>query len=168
MSTFPAVFPPPPNAARYGIAALNLVPTFQTSPTLNPNAREKSWQEAFDPTLNPNQATVKYYYDATGTYQPFVITNGDAMAPPNLAPVGQTPAQEAALQGSVFELQPAFPVPARALLPTESIDIVMGVVWVVNSAYVEPPQPQTTQQSTDSQNIAECVKILRAAFPNLV
>ena len=168
MSTFPAVFPPPPNAARYGIAALNLVPTFQASPTLNPNAREKSWQEAFDPTLNPNQATVKYYYDAAGTYQPFVITNGDAMAPPNLAPVGQTPAQEAPLQGSVFELQPAFPVPARALLPTESIDIVMGVVWVVNSAYVEPPQPQTTQQSTDSQNIAECVKILRAAFPNLV
>ena len=76
MSTFPAVFPPPPNAARYGIAALNLVPTFQTSPTLNPNAREKSWLEAFDPTRNPNQATVKYYYDATGTYQPFVITNG--------------------------------------------------------------------------------------------
>ena len=98
---------------------------------------------------------MKYYYDATGTYQPFVITNGDAMAPPNLAPVGQTPAQEAALQGSVFELQPAFPVPARPLLPTESIDIVMGVVWVVNSAYVEPPQPQTTQQSTDSAKIAQ-------------
>ena len=156
MSTSPAVFPPIPNAETYTVSALFLYPVFQTSVSFDPTKRSKSWQMPLDLTLNPNQATVMYYYDATGTYQPFIITYGDAMAPPNLAPVGQTPAQEAALQGSVFELQPACPVPARAIVVgVEEMTDVMGVLWVKNSSYVPPPQPQTTQQTADSAKLTQ-------------
>ena len=42
-------------------------------------------------------------------------------------------------------------------------------MWVVtDTAVAAAPVPQTAEQVQDSANIAECAKILRAAFPNLV
>lgn len=154
--------PPPPNQPTYGISALYLYPVFQSSPTFDPSKPFKSWQMPADPTADPDEFVILRYYTPTGVYKSFAITYGEAMAPPNIEPGGLTGDQQVQYQAGPYGQQ-ARPIPARAIIAgVEEIQVIAGIgVQVINSGYVAPPQPQTPQQTTDSQNIAECLRILK-------
>lgn len=95
------------------------------------------------------------YFTSGGDYGMFSITYGEAMSPPNIAPSNLDAAATAVIEAGPYGLK-AYPVPARALLPTESVSTISFLgLQVTNSAYTIPAPAPTAQQSTDSTTLAE-------------
>lgn len=179
MSTPPTVLPvdappPIPTVSPYpnGIASF-YYPGYAiqaTSQTFDSTKPSKSWSRPLQPGENPASLFGPVGYFQGTTYIPDqLFMTKQAAADTNIVPASAvaTPAQQEALAGSVYMTQ-SVPIPARAPLATESVNPVMGMIIVTNSAVAGAAVPQTQQEMDNSQNIAECLKILRAAYPNLV
>ena len=151
------VTPPVPNASEYPLSALDLFLTATTGP-FDPTQRLKNWSD-----LNALSQGLPTDFI---TYGAFVQTSPNGLPVFDASAIGMTRQQAATLNiqpgnvpttdnTSVAMTQPAWPSPARNLVAGETIVPMIGGFNVVNSNYVAPAQPQTTQQSTDSQNIQQ-------------
>jgi hypothetical protein len=154
----PAVYPPPPDLQVYPLSALFLWPISNTSPVpVDPTKGYRNWQ--YTGPLPPGKTTASLYnygyYTGTGDYGSASITYGEAMSPPNIAAANLDAPDALAIEAGAYGLL-AHPVPARALLATESISSVVFLgLQVRNSAWAAPPTPQ---QSTDSSTLQQILE----------
>lgn len=183
MSTAPTVLPvdappPVPALASYPLSFLQYPgyqiftaqpwdPTKTASEQFDPNSEMQIWQRPQQ--AGENGETYKLWNCIVNGVE---IPNGialtiDQASKANVAPSGMPQSVFESLATSAYYSQPSVPIPVRPLIATESIVATANGFQVVNSAVVAPPTPQTAQQATDSANIAECLKILRSAYPNL-
>lgn len=138
----------------------------------NANEPMKNWSRTADPSENLASYKLSNCISVQGVEVPdgIALTIAGYQAT-NVAPPDLPPAILESLSGSAYFTQPAILRRTRPLLSTEAITPGLpGEFIVTNSAdpSATPPAPPTPGEQTMEQNVAECVKILRAAYPGLV